>query len=244
MEAERAVHVRDEVAGPGARVRARGQVEVGAMREQDVLHPEGRPRARPDRAHKAREALGASAEEPRHDRRAACVAPAAQARRAERRGLLGRDDPVAALAKRGEDRARVPVPVRLGALDRPQAVEDQRHRLRRRVVCRVGVAKPGRVRGELREVRVAAGIDGPVGPEEGVAGKLVENEQHQVRAAGCGSRGRGARVDPRRRKLRGRGWRGRRPTLAGRVRGGGRKPKNDYGGEAGVGAAGGRRASA
>ena len=104
MEGELAVHLRHEVARSGARLGARGQVEVGPVRQQHVLHPKRRPAARPDRADEPREALRPAAVEPRHDRRPAHVSSAAAPWRAERGRLLGGDEAVAVRAERREDR--------------------------------------------------------------------------------------------------------------------------------------------
>ena len=94
--------------GPcGPRRAPRGQVDPRAVRQQRVLHPEGRPPARPDRADEALEALRPPALQVGDDRRPPARARRAVAARAQRRGLLGGHDPVAAPAERREDRVRV-----------------------------------------------------------------------------------------------------------------------------------------
>ena len=83
----------------------------------------------------------------------------------------------------GEDRMRVVPHRRRRARPRSHPVEDQRHRLGGRVVRGLRVAEPGAVARECGEVRVAAGVDLPVRPEQGVAAELVEDDQHDVRLA-------------------------------------------------------------
>ena len=181
-EAAQAVHARHEVACAAAGVRAGGQIQVRAVGEQHVLHPERGPRARPNGAEEAPEALRTPAVQAGDDRGTAPGGSAAHPGRAQGRGLLGGDHAVAVAGQRGEDRARVVAQLGTGARHRPHAVEDQRNGLGGGVVGGRGVAKPCGVARQRREVRVAAGIDLAVLVEQRVSRELVEHQQHDVRA--------------------------------------------------------------
>ena len=143
--------------GPGGRdMPAVRQVDPRTVRQQRVLHPEGRPPARPDRADEALEALGAAALQVRDDRRAAsrgsdaAVARAGTSRWPPRTARSGsRACPSAVKIECGWSRT-----VGDGARPRRDPVEDQRHRLGGRVVRGLRVAEPGAVarqRGEVRD---------------------------------------------------------------------------------------------
>ena len=186
MEPRRGVHARKQVARARAGLHSRWQVEVGPVREQQVLHPEGRPPSGADAAHPALEALRTPAHHVGNDRRRLGARAATHRGRAERRSLLGGDDPVALALEHVKHTVRMPGAGGRRPGPRAHAVEDQRDGLGRRVIRRIAVAKPDGVAGQCSEVRIAHRVDLPALVEQRVAGELVEDEQHDVRlGSGC-----------------------------------------------------------
>jgi hypothetical protein len=100
---------------------------------------------------------------------AAAVLVRAEARRADRGGLLANVQLVVA-AEQGEDVLRVVGGDRQVVLPREPPVQDGGHRVGRVLVDRGGVAVPGRVAGEAGEVRVQPLVDPPVGVHQRVHG--------------------------------------------------------------------------
>ncbi len=67
---------------------------------------------------------------------------------------------------------------RQAVLAREPPVEDRGHRVGGVLIDRCGVAVPGRVGGEPREVGVEPLVDAPVGAHQRVDGELVEDHEH------------------------------------------------------------------
>ena len=181
VKAWRGVHPREQVPWPRSGARARGQIEIGPVGQQQVLHPQRGARGGTNRAKPALEARRPVAREVGDDGGLAREPALAHRGRAESRSLLGSDHAVALAGEHVEDRARVAATVRGGARTRAHAVEDERHGLGGRVVGRGPVAKPDGVAGQRGEVRIAHRVDAPAAAEQGIARELVEHEEHHVR---------------------------------------------------------------
>ena len=108
----------------------------------------------------------------------------AEPRRAHRGGVLAHVQVVAS-AEQAEQVLGVVGGDRQQLLARELPVEDRGHGVGRVLLDRRRVAVPGGVRGEPREVRVAASVDTLVRPHQGVHGQLVEHDHHDRRVSGA-----------------------------------------------------------